>query len=131
MANFQSLEQFWPGLLTLVGEVEEAQRILLNYRQVLKQYGFSPEFYNIPNSEAVHKRSGYPLRPELVESLVYIYQSTKDPLALQIGVDILEAIEHSAKTPCGYATVGSKEFFQGFQGFFTAQIFFNRFFFFW
>lgn len=48
---------------TLVGDIDSAMRIILNYHQVLKQYGFTPEFYNIPNLEAVQKRGGYPLRP--------------------------------------------------------------------
>ena len=51
------------------------------------------------------RRHGYPLRPELIESIVYLYRATKDPLLLQMGVDILTSIEHSAKTECGYATV--------------------------
>ena len=45
------------------------------------------------------------LRPEIVESAMYLYRATKDPYLLEIGVDILESIEYSARTPCGYATV--------------------------
>jgi hypothetical protein len=33
---------------------------------------------------------------------MYLYRATKDPSLLDIGVDILEAIEHSTKTKCGY-----------------------------
>lgn len=47
---------------------------------------------------------------ELIESAVYLYQATKDPFLLEIGIDMLEAIEHSTKTKCGYATV-SKDFY--------------------
>ena len=39
---------------------------------------------------------------------MYLYRATKDPSLLYIGVDILEAIEHSTKTKCGYATVSFK-----------------------
>ena len=46
-----------------------------------------------------------PCFTELIESVVYLYQATKDPYLLEIGIDILESIEHSAKTSCGYATV--------------------------
>ena len=38
---------------------------------------------------------------------MYLYQATKDPYLLEVGVDILEAIESEAKTSCGYATVSS------------------------
>lgn len=103
MPIFQSLEAYWPGLLSLVGEIEQALKTLYNYHQVWKQYGFTPEFYDIPHSHV--KREGYPLRPELVESVMYLYRATRDPRLLEIGVDILESIQHSAKTNCGYATI--------------------------
>ncbi len=69
----------------MVGDIESAMRIILTYHQVLKQYGFVPEFFNIPNLEVVNKRSGYPLRPELIESVMYLYRATKDPQLLQMG----------------------------------------------
>lgn len=62
---FQSLEAFWPGLLVccflsllsfpqaMLGDVEDAQRILLQYSRTVRQFGFPPEFYNIPNQEVV------------------------------------------------------------------------------
>ncbi|KAK3886809.1 hypothetical protein Pcinc_009034 [Petrolisthes cinctipes] len=107
MAVFQSLEAYWPGVLTIVGDINSAQRIVHNYHQVWKQYGFTPEFYNIPQSEVPAGREGYPLRPELVESLMYLYQATRDPTFLSMGADIVASIQHSAKTQCGYATVKS------------------------
>ncbi|KAL7631661.1 UNVERIFIED_CONTAM: hypothetical protein RMT77_018030 [Armadillidium vulgare] len=105
MAVFQSLEAFWPGVLTLAGDIESAQKTLFNYHQVMKQYGFTPEFYSIPQATAFSKRSGYPLRPEFIESLMYLYQGTKDHAFLKMGADLVRAIEHSTKTKCGYATV--------------------------
>ena len=76
-----------------------------NYHQVLKQYGFLPEFYNVAQGGASAKREGYPLRPELIESAVYLYRATKDPWLLSLGEDILTSIETVTKTECGYATV--------------------------
>lgn len=105
MPIFQSLEAFWPGLLALVGDISQAQATLYNYHQVLRQYGFPPESYDIAHGRVNSKREGNPLRPELIESIMYLYQATKDPFLIQMGVDILEAIEHSAKTDCGYATI--------------------------
>ena len=57
--------------------------------------------------EAATKREGYPLRPELIESIMYMYRATGDHLYLQMGADILTSIELSTKTSCGYATVRS------------------------
>ncbi|KAI5723370.1 hypothetical protein M8J76_005139 [Diaphorina citri] len=102
---FQSLEAFWPGILSLIGDVSAGMKSLHNYHQVWKQYGFLPEFYNIVNSEAGVNRESYPLRPELIESVMYLYRATGDPYLLDVGVDMLRSIQHSAKTPCGYATI--------------------------
>ena len=105
MPVFQSLEAFWPGLLSLTGDTTSALKTIHNYHQVWKQYGFLPEFYNVAQNGAVIKREGYPLRPELIESAMYLYRATKDPFLLSLGEDMLRSIQHTAKTECGYATV--------------------------
>ncbi|XP_063911946.1 ER degradation-enhancing alpha-mannosidase-like protein 2 [Zophobas morio] len=102
---FQSLEAYWPGVLSLIGDTTPAMKTLHNYHQVWLQYGFTPEFYYIPQAEAGTNRESYPLRPELIESIMYLYRATQDPFLLQAGEDILRSIQHSAKTPCGYATI--------------------------
>ncbi|XP_059479799.1 ER degradation-enhancing alpha-mannosidase-like protein 2 [Neocloeon triangulifer] len=102
---FQSLEAYWPGLLSLIGDINSGMRSLHNYHQVWKQYGFTPEFYNIPQGEAGTNRESYPLRPELIESVMYLYRATRDPYLLDVGVDILRSIQFSSKTNCGYATI--------------------------
>ncbi|CEF62639.1 ER degradation-enhancing alpha-mannosidase-like protein 2 [Strongyloides ratti] len=102
---FQSLEAFYPGLLALVGDIEDAKSIILNYNHILRQYGVPPEFYNLNKFEAHSGREGYPLRPEIVESLMYIYKATKDPTYLEMGAGMVDAIEILAKTKCGYATI--------------------------
>lgn len=102
---FQSLDAYWPGVLSLFGEITDAMKSLHNYHRVWKQFGFTPEFYNIPQAEAGTNREGYPLRPELIESVMYLYRATRDPWLIQVGVDILRSLQHSAKTTCGYATI--------------------------
>ncbi|KAL0119975.1 hypothetical protein PUN28_007977 [Cardiocondyla obscurior] len=102
---FQSLDAYWPGVLSLFGEIGDAMKSIHNYHRVWKQFGFTPEFYNIPQAEAGTNREGYPLRPELIESVMYLYRATRDPYLIQVGVDILRSLQHSAKTACGYATI--------------------------
>ncbi|XP_023938193.2 ER degradation-enhancing alpha-mannosidase-like protein 2 [Bicyclus anynana] len=102
---FQSLESYWPGVLSLIGESATAMRIIHNYHSVWKQYGFTPEVYNLGTGEASPSRESYPLRPELIESIMYLYRDTRDPILLQMGEDILRSIQHSARTPCGFATI--------------------------
>ncbi|OWF51949.1 ER degradation-enhancing alpha-mannosidase-like protein 2 [Mizuhopecten yessoensis] len=102
---FTSLDAYWPGIQSMLGNIDGAMKTMHNFHQVWKQYGFTPEYYNIPKNEVHNGREGYPLRPELIESAMYLYRATKDPYLLEIGIDILESIEHSTKTKCGYATV--------------------------
>ncbi|CAL8104104.1 unnamed protein product [Orchesella dallaii] len=102
---FSSLETYWPGLLSLIGEFKTALKSITNYHRILKQYGGIPELYNILQGKASHQREGYPLRPELIESAMYLYRATEDPQMLEIGEDFLHSIEHVARTECGYATI--------------------------
>ena len=55
---FQSLAAFWPGLLSLTGDNMSAMKSIHNFHQVWKQYGFLPEFYNVAQNGASHKREG-------------------------------------------------------------------------
>ena len=89
----------------MLGDTGPAMRTLSRYASVWSQYGFLPEFYNIPAAEASTNRETYPLRPELIESIMYLYRSTKNPFLLELGEQILKSIEFCAKTKCGYATV--------------------------
>ena len=61
---------------------------------------------------------------ELVEAAMYLYQATKDPFLLEIGVDMIESIEHSTRTKCGYATVSNNHpWKKGFGGkFFSLRV---------
>lgn len=102
---FQSLEAYWPGILSHIGNLNESIRSIHNYHHVWKRYGFTPEFYNIIQQEVSTNRESYPLRPELIESVMYLYRATGDPYLLDVGVDILKSIQHSAVTSCGYATI--------------------------
>lgn len=43
---FQSLDAYWPGVLSMVADTPNAMKSIYNYHSVWKQYGFLPEFYN-------------------------------------------------------------------------------------
>lgn len=65
--------------------------------------------YLVPNAEAGTNRESYPLRPELIESVMYLYRATGDPYLLEVGEDMLRSIQSSARTSCGYATVTNRK----------------------
>ncbi|OQV19330.1 ER degradation-enhancing alpha-mannosidase-like protein 2 [Hypsibius exemplaris] len=109
MAIFQSLEAFWPGVLASGGHADPAYRSIMHYMNIWRHYGFTPEFFEVMKSTIVKGREGYPLRPELIESLYHLYRVTKDPMLLHFGAQIFESIESISKVPCGYATVKNVE----------------------
>ncbi|KAF5396436.1 ER degradation enhancing alpha-mannosidase like protein 2 [Paragonimus heterotremus] len=103
--QFQGLEAFWPGLLSLTGDLDNAIRHLTAYHEIWKQYGFVPEAYNVVTREVISGQESYHLRPEFIESVYYLYRATRDPMYIQMGVDVLTSIEHVTRTSCGYATI--------------------------
>ncbi|NWW40825.1 EDEM1 protein, partial [Panurus biarmicus] len=98
-----SLQAFFPGLQVLIGDVEDAICLHAFYYAIWKRYGALPERYNwqlqAPDVPF------YPLRPELVESTYLLYQATKNPFYLHVGMDILQSLEKYTKAKCGYATL--------------------------
>lgn len=89
-----ALSTFYPGLLALNGQLEEATSYILPMLSVWNKYLYFPELYTIlpqsPGSSAGNSK--YLLRPETIESLMYIYQGTKDDSWLKAGLDILDSI---------------------------------------
>uniref|UniRef100_A0A5F8GV42 alpha-1,2-Mannosidase n=1 Tax=Monodelphis domestica TaxID=13616 RepID=A0A5F8GV42_MONDO len=98
-----SLQAFFPGLQILIGDVENAICLHAFYYAIWKRFGALPERYNWQLQ--VPETPFYPLRPELVESTYLLYQATKNPFYLHVGMDILQSLEKHTKVKCGYATL--------------------------
>ncbi|XP_051776978.1 ER degradation-enhancing alpha-mannosidase-like protein 1 [Erpetoichthys calabaricus] len=98
-----SLQAFFPGLQVLSGDIENAICLHAFYYAIWKRFGALPERYNwqLQAPDVLF----YPLRPELVESTYLLYQATKNPFYLHVGMDILESLEKYTKVRCGYATL--------------------------
>ena len=47
----------------MIGEIDKAMKTIHNYHQVARQYGFTPEFFNVVQNNVFNNREGYPLRP--------------------------------------------------------------------
>ena len=70
-----SLQVYFTVILkVLLGNIGEASRTFYNYQTVWKQYGGTPEFYQLVNNKVFPKREGYPLRPGLfsIERLFFL-----------------------------------------------------------
>lgn len=128
-----SLSVFFPGLLVLDGQWDIAIKMVLSYLSIWNHYDGIPERWNYhplrsqglfngpykrgdfiegfdkdTTNEILLKNSigleWYPLRPELIESVYYLYTVTKDPLMLQIGKTIMEKLKESM-FDCGFAGI--------------------------
>ncbi|KAL6946930.1 hypothetical protein ACO0QE_001785 [Hanseniaspora vineae] len=122
-----SLSAFFPGVLVLNGDVDNATYKNMFYWKLWNYYGGIPERWNfqsmgsaqIPpevevNSqleleramkkqriESIVNLEWYPLRPEFIESSYYLYQATRDPMYLNIGKQVLHDLQTRFKCQCG------------------------------
>eukprot|EP00048_Salpingoeca_helianthica_P021052 m.10074 g.10074 ORF g.10074 m.10074 type:complete len:891 (+) comp5538_c0_seq1:152-2824(+) len=102
---FWALGAFWPGLQALYGDVQAGAATMHTYRGVLRRFGFAPEAHNLQTNEIVPRFEAYHLRPEVVESYLYLFRATKDPTWLHAGREAVQAIRYSCWTPCGYTII--------------------------
>lgn len=61
--------------LVLKGDADDLQQAMQTTRYfhaIWKQVGFTPEIYDLLNGKPIQGRTGYPLRPELAESIYYL-----------------------------------------------------------
>ncbi|KAJ4813916.1 hypothetical protein LUZ62_026482 [Rhynchospora pubera] len=100
-----SLQAFWPGLQTLVGDVAAANLSHREFFYVWKKYGVLPERYLLEHATLHPTERYYPLRPELAESTYYLYQATKDPWYLEVGESIVASLNSHTKVDGGFASV--------------------------
>ncbi|KAF3329130.1 putative alpha-mannosidase I MNS5 [Carex littledalei] len=100
-----SLQAFWPGLQTLVGDVSAANLSHREFFYVWKKYGVLPERYLLEHATLHPTEKYYPLRPEFAESTYYLYQATKDPWYLEVGESIISSLNDHTKVDGGFASV--------------------------
>jgi mannosidase alpha-like ER degradation enhancer 2 len=104
-AIVDSLSAFFAGLQVLVGDIEMADAFALELVQIWKKYRFIPELY-FHDDSLIEERSGYPLRPELAESLWYLYRATKDPKYIDGAKAMVDSLS-LIRVLCGFANVKS------------------------
>ncbi|KAL2824754.1 glycosyl hydrolase family 47-domain-containing protein [Aspergillus cavernicola] len=98
-----SLSAFYPGLLTLAGELDEAIGIHLLTTAVWNRFSGLPERWNVATGNIEGNLGWYGGRPEFIESTYYLYQATKDPWYLHVGEMALRDIKRRCWTECGWA----------------------------
>jgi mannosidase alpha-like ER degradation enhancer 2 len=69
--TYGALDAFFPAVLALSGELDLARKLQTSSFEMWQQHGIEPEEINYKTMEVTS--SGYPLRPEIVESTYYLY----------------------------------------------------------
>ena len=98
-----SLGAYYPGLLTLAGEVEEAIETNLLYTALWTRYSALPERWSVRDGQVEGGLGWWPGRPEFIESNYHLYRATRDPWYLHVGEMVLEDIKRRCWTECGWS----------------------------
>lgn len=102
---FDSLSAFYPGLLTLTGEVGEAIETHILLTALWTRYSALPERWSTSSGGIESGLGWWGGRPEFIESTYYLYQATRDPWYLYVGEMILRDIKRRCWAKCGWAGV--------------------------
>lgn len=72
-----------------------------------ERFSGSPEVFNTQARRA--EGLAWPLRPELMESTLFLYQATKDDSYLRFGERVILDVVNRTKVPCGLAALENVE----------------------
>ncbi|KAF2481217.1 glycoside hydrolase [Neohortaea acidophila] len=105
-----NLSAYYPGLLTLAGELDEAIEAHLVFAALWTRYSALPERWHAPAAFGLPANGfidpnfkHWAGRPEFAESTYYLYQATRDPWYLHVGEMILRDIRRRCWARCGWA----------------------------
>ncbi|KKA26248.1 hypothetical protein TD95_000043 [Thielaviopsis punctulata] len=100
-----SLSAFYPGLLAIAGELEEAVESNLLYTALWSRFSALPERWSLRDGNVEYNIAWWPGRPELIESNYHIYRATKDPWYLHVGEMVMKDIVKNCYTSCGWTGI--------------------------
>ncbi|KAL8756728.1 MAG: hypothetical protein Q9184_004401 [Pyrenodesmia sp. 2 TL-2023] len=102
---FDSLGAFFPGLLTLTGDVEEATEAHLLNTALWSRYSALPERWSTSSGSVEAGLGWWGGRPEFIESTYHLYRATQDPWYLHVGEMVLRDIKRRCWAKCGWAGI--------------------------
>ncbi|KAI4128770.1 MAG: hypothetical protein LQ338_002565 [Usnochroma carphineum] len=100
-----SLSAFFPALLTITGEIEEATEAHLLSTALWSRYSALPERWSTSSGSVEGGLGWWGGRPEFIESTYYLYRATQDPWYLHVGEMVLRDIKRRCWTKCGWAGI--------------------------
>jgi mannosidase alpha-like ER degradation enhancer 2 len=102
-SEFGALHAFLPAVLALGGDRTRARRLQDSCFRMWNLRAIEPELLDYRSMRILS--SGYPLRPEIVESAYYLYRYTKDPKYLAMGRTFFESLVRYCRTDAGYTVL--------------------------
>lgn len=100
-----SLGAYYPGLLILAGELDEAVETNLLHAALWTKYAALPERWSLKEKQVEGGLGWWPLRPEFIESTYHLYRATKDTWYLYVGEMVMRDINRRCRTECGFAGI--------------------------
>jgi len=119
---FGALDAFFPAVLALNGDLEQAARLQDSCYRMWTLHGIEPEMLDYATMTAVNER--YVLRPENIESAWYLYHFTGDPRYREMGEVYFRSLVEHCRTETAYAALSSvktKEQLDEMESFFLAE----------
>ena len=98
-----NLSAYYPGLLVLAGELDEAVESHLLWSALWTRYSTLPERWSTQFATIDPNFKYWAGRPEFIESTFHLYQATKDPYYLHVGEMAIRDIRRRCWTKCGWA----------------------------
>lgn len=102
---FDSLSAFFPGLLALTGDIEEATESHLLNTALWSRYSALPERWSIMSGSVEGGLGWWGGRPEFIESTYHLYRASQDPWYLHVGEMVLRDIKRRCWAKCGWAGI--------------------------
>lgn len=120
--HWGALDAFFAGELVLSGDIARARRLQDSSYKMWMVAGIEPEEIDYSTMKITYP--AYPLRPEIMESALYLYRSTHDPRYLDMGKTFFDGLLQYCRTDSGYAelkNVETKEKSDHMPSFFLAE----------
>ncbi len=104
-AEFGALEAFFPAVLALAGDTVRARKLMSSCLKMWSLHNLEPEVLNFEEMQIPERGAFYYLRPEIIESLYYLFHFTADEKFLIAAKKIFEDIQKYCRTENGYTII--------------------------
>lgn len=100
-----ALSAYFPGLLSMTGDTEEAIETHLLFTALWTRYSALPERWSTATGIVEGGLTWWLGRPEFIESTYHLYRTTRDPWYLHVGEMTLRDIKRRCWTRCGWSGI--------------------------